>query len=280
MREVRIAPSFNAWRDAARRLLGAEVPPASVLWRETTDAQPMFDGLVPAGSALPVAPITGTEPAAARVPRAFVAAAVSAACFRDPARWALLYRVLWRLTHGEPRLMDVVVDADVHRLLGMERAVRRDVHKLHAFVRFRRVEQADGTGHFVAWFEPQHLTVELATPFFARRFASMRWSVLTPDRTARWDGSELHFGPGVPRAEAPAGDELESLWRTYYAHTFNPARLKLDAMRSEMPRHFWANLPEAGLIPDLVHEAPRRVAAMLERARADEARRQAALNEE
>ena len=32
------------------------------------------------------------------------------ACARADDRWALLYRILWRLVHGEPRLLDVAVD--------------------------------------------------------------------------------------------------------------------------------------------------------------------------
>ena len=37
----------------------------------------------------------------------------------------------------------------------MAKAVRRDIHKMHAFVRFRRLEAEDGE-RFVAWFEPEH----------------------------------------------------------------------------------------------------------------------------
>jgi DNA polymerase len=191
-----------------------------------------------------------------------------AACVRDPERWALLYRVLWRLTHGEPRLLDVVVDRDVARLVAMDKTVRRDVHKLHAFVRFRAVPITSADVCYVAWFEPEHHVLEYGAPFFARRFAPMLWSILTPDRSAHWDGASLTFGPGVPRADAPGDDPLEELWRTYYANVFNPARLKTRAMRAEMPKKYWANLPEARLIPDLVSGAPRRVREMIDRLRA------------
>ena len=256
--------SFGGWRRVARELLRRRVSPERVLWRGADDDQPVFDGLV--GDAPAVAAADDDRPLErVRVPREFVALGERAACHRDPERWALLYRVLWRLAHGEPRLLDVVVDDDVHRLLSMEKAVRRDVHKLHAFVRFRRVEH-DAAEHYVAWFAPEHDVVEYATPFFARRFSSMRWSVLTPRRSAHWDTAALHFGPGVPRSAAPAADALEALWRTYYAHVFNPARANPAAMRAEMPRKYWVNLPEAALIPDLLSDAPRRVRRMLDEA--------------
>ena len=271
---VVIPARFDEWRAEARRLLHDGVPPNEVVWSEATDGQSFLDGLLDAAPGEDTA--VAAPSARFRVPARFLTVAPTASCFRDPQRWALLYRVLWRVTHGEPHLMHVDVDADVHRLLAMEKAVRRDAHKMHAFVRFRGVvrEGADGEDetHYVAWFEPEHLIVEHATPFFARRFANMRWSILTPDASAHWDLRSLHFGPGIPRSEAPAPDALEELWRTYYASTFNPARLKTNAMRAEMPKKYWSNLPEAALIPRLIQEAPARVEEMIERAKRELAR--------
>lgn len=260
MRRVAFEPSFAGWREAARGLLEAEVEPRETVWEPRGGEQGSLAGLweaAPAGSPAAAAP------SRFRVPRAFVGVAEAAACHRDTDRWDLLYRVLWRLTHGEPKLMEIAVDPDVHRLLRMEKAVRREVHKVHAFVRFRAVDH-EGEPHYVAWFEPAHPVLERAAPFFERRFPSMRWSILTPDACAHWDGEALRFTPGVPRSAAPGDDALEGLWRTYYASTFNPARLRPGAMRAEMPKRYWKNLPEAALIPGLVHEAPGRVRRMVE----------------
>jgi DNA polymerase len=147
----------------------------------------------------------------------------------------------------------------------MKRAIARDVHKMHAFVRFRRIETGDGE-QYVAWFRPKHLIVERATPFFARRFASMRWSILTPDKSAHWNGDALEFGRGIPRSQAPRADELDSLWKTYYSSVFNPARVRPATMQREMPRRYWENLPEAAVIPELIRDAPARVRRMIDRA--------------
>ena len=48
-----------------------------------------------------------------------------------------------------------------------------------------------------------------------------------------------------------------------YARIFNPARLRLAAMTSQMPIRSWANLPEAPLIPALVLDAGGRTGAMI-----------------
>jgi probable DNA metabolism protein len=241
--------TFDDWRATARAYLTADVPPADVHFG---------GGLF--GAATP--PAGG--PRAHTVSKAFLDLAEAVACHRDPGRWDLLYRGLWRLTHGEPHLLDLASDDDVARLMTMEKAVRRDAHKLKAFVRFRRVEAADGE-HFIAWHRPDHRTVRRTAPFFARRFPEMRWSILTPDESVSWDLDELQFGPGVPASEAPGADRLESLWKTYYGATFNPARIKLKAMKKELPVRHWPTLPEAALIPQLLAEAPKRVERMVAR---------------
>ena len=252
-----IDPNFASWRARARELLRADVPPAQVLWIDGGQ-EALFDRLNMSPETCP-----DSHAPAPRVPAELLALAEIAAYHRDPERWALLYRVLHRLVRGEPELLARVTDPDVVALRSRVQAVRRDEHKMHAFVRFRRTEGPDGE-HFIAWHRPDHLIVPLAAPFFARRFASMRWSIVTPDASAHWDGFALRFGPGAPRHTAPAPDELEDLFRTYYRNIFNPARLNLRAMRAEMPRKHWATLPEADIIGELTREAPQRTQAMLD----------------
>jgi DNA polymerase len=114
---------------------------------------------------------------------------------RDPDRFGLLYRLLWRL-QTEPALRHDALDADWVAAQQMAQAVRRDMHKMTAFVRFRELDEGDGRPPLhVAWFEPEHRIVEATAPFFARRFANMRWAILTPERSVRWDGEQLAFGP-------------------------------------------------------------------------------------
>lgn len=234
------------WREQARALLAAGVAPEDVTWNSG-----LFAGASTAGPA--------QSPAS--VPKEFPRLAETVALHRDEVRWELLYRVLWRLTHGERELLRIDIDDDVRRMRMMQQAVRRDMHKMTAFVRFRRVEGA--VERYVAWYQPDHWIVEAIAPWFAERFASMRWSILTPDRSVDWDGERLSFGPGVPRSAAPEGDELEDLWRDYYAAIFNPARVNWKAMRAEMPARHWATLPEAQLIAGLVAGAASRMTEMV-----------------
>ena len=241
------AHDFESWRDTARRLLGSHVVPERVCW--TDGSLSLFEDGISIGNSQ------------VSVPADFLRLAEKVALHRDGDRWALLYRVLYRITHSEKQLLRIDVDDDVRRLRLMEKAVSRDLHKMTAFVRFRRVENS-GEERFVAWHRPDHHIVEAIAPWFARRFGNMRWSILTPERSVHWDVNELTFSKGVPRSEAPDGDALEDLWRDYYGSIFNPARVNLQAMKAEMPVRHWATLPEAQIISDLLTKADGRVSDM------------------
>ena len=246
---------WDGWRDAARRLILDGVPPSGVVWsvREPSD---LF--------ASEAAPPPAAAPAGTfNVPRALVDLAQTVIQANEPARFSLLYALLSRAHAGERHLLEQVTDPEVQRAQRLAQAVRRDTHKMRAFVRFREVAEPEGT-RYVAWFEPDHFIVEANAPFFVRRFATMVWSILTPYRSAHWNGEELAFTAGALRADVPDDDRLEAYWRAYFSSIFNPARLKIGAMTSEMPRKYWRNLPEAAAIPELIRGAAGRVAAMVE----------------
>ncbi len=238
--------SFEEFRDVARRLLAADVAPEQVTW----DGESLF------AEAIPEADASGL-----RVSKEVLELAELISMYRDPVKWGLLYRVIYRMTHGERHLLKIDIDDDVRQLRLMEKALRRDMHKMTAFVRFRKVEGAEEE-QFVAWHRPDHLIVQRMAPWFRNRFGSMRWSILTPDKSAHWDLEKLSYGPGVSRSEAPDVDALEELWKDYYRSIFNPARVKIKAMKAEMPVRHWATLPEAQIISDLLVKADGRVLKM------------------
>jgi uracil-DNA glycosylase len=104
----------------------------------------------------------------------------------------------------------------------------------------------------VAWFEPAASGSGKDRPLLPA--ALHDHALVDPDARRLGllgHGEALRFGPAATRDMAPAEDEVEEFWKTYYASTFNPARLKLKTMQGEMPKAYWKNLPEAALIPEL-----------------------------
>ncbi|ALJ11639.1 UdgX family uracil-DNA binding protein [Sphingopyxis macrogoltabida] len=256
MREVVLKePSdFAEWRRAARGLLAGGVAPEEVSWRGSAEGASLF------GDAIAAAPVGQLS-----LPRELVEIAERVICHRDPEVPARLYRLVWRVLHDR-HLLARTTDAEVDWLRKADKAIRRDVHKMHAFVRFRRLGEEAGRESFAAWFEPTHRILRLTAPFFQRRFYGMDWAIVTPDARAIWQGETLSYGPGGTRDEVPDSDVVEDQWRTYYGAIFNPARVKIDAMRAEMPKKYWKNLPEAQDIAPLLAGAEARVERMREAA--------------
>lgn len=250
-----IIRDFDHWRSTARGCIAAGIAPPHVRMFDDTGQQSLFAE----SEDLPAAP---ADSGPFRVPPRFLSLAECLSCHRSADRWNLLYRTLWRIVNEHPQLLQLETDADVLQLTRMEKQIRRDTHKMKAFVRFRRVENG-GVEHFIAWHEPDHRIVRRVAPFFSRRFASMNWTILTPDESVSWDQQQLTYGPGLSKSDAPQSDQLEELWRTYYANIFNPARVKVKMMKSEMPVRFWKNLPEAEIIDELLASAPQRVEQMI-----------------
>ncbi|WP_407147412.1 UdgX family uracil-DNA binding protein [Bradyrhizobium sp. ORS 86] len=230
---------FEGWRKAARRLALNDVKPSDVTWTVRSEAE-LFS---PSGANdLPDAPH-----ATFNVPATFVELARAAILHQSDERFALLYRLLWRLRDHH----DLANDPDIAKANAMARAVYREMDRMIAQVRFREIGREKA--HYVAWFEPEHHIVELAAPFFANRFSDMPWSILTPDVCAHWDGHAISITSGIDKSEVPTEDRLEETWRRHYSSLFNPARLKV----MEAPQAYWRNLPEDSIIRPLLEDAMR-----------------------
>lgn len=268
--------NFYQWRVSARRLLYDQISPSDVHW-SYPEQESLFHNEVEVSlppsqnsscerhaiSVHPKNPLSGPK-----VPEEFLHLALYASCHRDERKWSLLYRLLWRLTHGEKNLLRISSDDDTRKLKAMAKEVNRDRHKMKAFVRFRKTLDPNGEEVFVAWHQPSHLILPITLPFFIRRFTAMKFVILTPDQSACWDGDKVLWGEGETRDSAPQSDELETLWLTFYRNIFNPARIKVQAMKSEMPMKYWHTMPETELISAMLAEAPERVRKMIADSRA------------
>jgi len=245
----------QAWRDAARACLAQRRSPAELTWVYGDASPDLFAEET----------CVSSETTTITVPRSFIELANTVVWHRDAERFASLYALLWRLK-DRPELMGDLGDPLVWQLRAMEKSVRRCQHKMKAFVRFREIEAPDAIRRrFAAWFEPTHHTLEPTAPFFARRFADMDWVIVTSSATAIFEDGELSIGQGRPKPPLPE-DSAEDLWSTYFRSIFNPARLKVKAMQSQMPRKYWGNMPETRLIPGLIAQAESRVRSMREAA--------------
>jgi len=230
---------FEGFRRAARGLLAQNILPGQLSWH--CDDAPL-QGPQAAGSAH--SPAFSDAPAVS-VPSEFLALCQSVVMHRDPQRFQLLYRLLWRLVH-EPELRHTPQDPDMEQARRMADEVREDIRKMKAQLRFRSVQddtfraRPQGGPLHVASYQPEHHIVEAVAPSFAKRFSLMRWAILTPEGSVESDYlgpqdfmadsasdglAALRFGPGADPECAPALDAGEQHWLAYYEQVFHPARL-------------------------------------------------------
>ena len=184
--------AFEGWRAAARALRAAGVSPDGVAWTVKADATPC----------------RAEGEGAFSVPRAFVNLARDAALHRNPERFDLMYRVLWRLGEA-PRLMSSG-DAEVGRLAALAREVGRAVQQTQAFAAFEPMA-AGGGPVAVAVCAPAHRVAERAAPFFVKRFQGAPFALLTPDVCVGWDGRRLVRAPGIETAPCDAPRAAQAL---------------------------------------------------------------------
>ncbi|KQQ40347.1 DNA polymerase [Duganella sp. Leaf126] len=249
----RVVGTFAEWRTAARDLVARSIAPEYVEWASEPEDGDLFSGFGAAAGAavVPAMPPPGAE---LRVPRQLMDMIEDAACFNALDRWSFLYKVIWRWHLGE---RDVVspADADGARLYAMVKAVHREQHDMHAYVRFRERKEEDGAPRFVAWFEPVHDVLPQVARHFARRMGPTTWMIATPGQAILWDGEKLIEAPSLLRSAADIEDAGEALWLTYYRSIFNPARVNADLLRSHIPSRFWKHLPEGAIVPAMVTAA-------------------------
>ena len=202
--QLRSVNDFAEWRAAARLLLRSGIPPAAVTWADPAMPHGLFDDTAEAPA--PHAP----DKPAGRAPRRFITLARSAICHSDPDRFALLYRLLWRLQKDRAVLANRS-DVDVGKLYRRVDDVAREVQRIEASLHFRHAVSGDGHHGLAAWFEPKHYVLELVASHFAHIHRDVSWEIATPYRTVWWDRKALTFGPGS--APPPAhGRALRNLF--------------------------------------------------------------------
>jgi len=207
MRRVVLAneTDWEGWRKATRSLVLGGVAPDDVRWAVRShdeDGDPLLDA-------------TGSF----SVSRTLVQLASLAIQAREPARFDLLYRLVWRANAGEQPF-----EEEVRRAQGLAFAVRAEAHRMRTLLRCLPVESG-GQTRYLGWYEPAHFVVEANAQLIARRFPALPFSILTPDGGAHWDAQELRYSKGVARSTIRDDAGLRSWWTSHGAQLLQHSRL-------------------------------------------------------
>ena len=146
-------------------------------------------------------------------------------------------------------------DEKIRQLQRLDQQMGREVHRMHAFVRFQ--ETPDGM--FVSLVNPDFNCLPLLGPHFTERFPAMHWLIYD---TKRHYG--LHWDPAVRRAEfitlstsgdgrlrqlssemlAGAETDYQDLWKVYFRAVDIPERRNMKLHLQHVPRRYWRYLTE------------------------------------
>jgi probable DNA metabolism protein len=243
---------WEHWRKATRSLILAGVPPEEVCWSVRSHGEagdPLQDGTGSFG-----------------VSRALVSLASLAIQARDPERFDLLYRLVWRANAGE-RLLQQTTDREVRRAQGLAYAVRAEAHRMRTLVRFLPIAEGNRT-RYLGWYEPAHYVLEANAQLIVRRFPDLVMSILTPEGGAHWDRTELRVSPGVDRNVITGDDALRAWWHAHHTRLLRDARvgtaIPVAEELDEAPRP--PDLPPLGPVVLPLHPDPALQEAMREAA--------------
>ena len=195
---------IQGFHSEATRLLAQRVPPETVEW-SAAPAQDVGEEQVEASRAS-----ISNRAARAIIPQSFVRMSELVVLHRDPQRFHMLYRSLWRLVY-EPGLKHDHADPELARLRQMAQAVRRDIQKMKAKLVFRPLP-LKGQEVPVAWYEPAHFICETVGAWLAANNPSRGWILLTPERSMQWDGSRLLCAPAVAPAQPARAARSDAEW--------------------------------------------------------------------
>jgi probable DNA metabolism protein len=140
----------------------------------------------------------------------------------------------------------------VMRVSGLVRMIRREKHRMEAFVRFQKLQ--DGT--FYSAIEPDFNVLPLLIRHFKSRYADQKWVIYDLKRRygiyydlhdtefITMDFSEANYPANVSAAFTEDETLYQDLWRTYFTNVNIKSRKNTKLHLRHIPKRYWKHLTE------------------------------------
>ncbi|BAU53764.1 TIGR03915 family putative DNA repair protein [Mucilaginibacter gotjawali] len=137
----------------------------------------------------------------------------------------------------------------VSEIVGM---MRREKHRMEAFVRFQRLKD----DIYYAGIEPDFNVLPLLNRHFKNRYADQKWMIFDSKRKyglyydlhdtqfVTIDFSEAHNPANVVSSFNAGEDLYQRLWQNYYHSANIPARKNTPLHLRHIPKRYWKHLTE------------------------------------
>ncbi|UII25032.1 TIGR03915 family putative DNA repair protein [Fulvivirga maritima] len=142
---------------------------------------------------------------------------------------------------------------DVLEVSQVVKKINREIHRMHAFVRFQKTSDEV----YAATIVPDFDVVTLLAPHFKERYRNQHWLIYDTKRQygiyydqqevievkledAQWEGRNKVRRSVLAEEEK----EFELLWKSYFKATSIVERTNLKLHLKHVPRRYWRYLPE------------------------------------
>ena len=163
-----------------------------------------------------------------------------------------LYAVQQTLLHPKKPVLQNYGDDHILSIAKIRKSMTREVHRMHAFIRFERLQD----DLYYAKIDPDFNVLPLIFKHFKARYADQRWMIYDLRRQygVMYDLSEINFF-------YPEGDQIlqlensrqlhheqehhyQKMWQNYFVKTGIPARKNMKLHLQHVPRRYWKYLTE------------------------------------
>lgn len=173
-----------------------------------------------------------------------------------PSSEMLVYQVIQAIIQkGDESILQNFASPFMLRAAQIEKMVHREVHRMHAFVRFQKSRD----GLFYAAVDPDFNVLPLIGDHFERRYADQCWLIFDTRRHygLYYDQAKMSFvSPDDPVFSITAGvledeslqdereKEYQALWKNYFQAVNIRERNNTKLHLRHMPRRYWKYLTE------------------------------------
>ncbi len=164
----------------------------------------------------------------------------------------ILYAVQQALLQTDKNILENYGDDRILAISKLVKSVNREIHRMHAFVRFEKMQD----DVYFSRIEPDYNVLPLIIKHFRDRYRDQKWMIYDLKRqygafydleeVQMFEPTESTIIPTRKTAETLHESELQyqKLWQRYFLKTNIPERKNIKLHVQSLPKRYWKYLTE------------------------------------
>jgi len=161
-----------------------------------------------------------------------------------------IFKFIERAIAAKQNIENNYSNENILKLHQIDKQIGREVHRMHAFVRFQETKDQ----LYAAWIEPDFNVLPLIGKHFKDRYPAQEWLIYDIKRKygIHYDLSKVQFTTLLQSPTSPAGQEVmtstelayQDLWKVYFKAVDIPERINMKLHLQHVPKRYWKYLTE------------------------------------